>query len=476
MRSRRIITIVIVTLLLLQGFAMGAGAEGDHVTGIQVQNQSEEDVNIEIQFYWATGTANAGQPALDPVFTDTIEGNKANQYHVPDAFPELPDGFVGSAVVTADGPIAAILNTVSGSGAEEDPFAFGAATGIGGGGTAGGLEPALDVYAPYVRKDYYGYTSYLAVQNTADTEAEVTVRYMNLDGEWVAAAEETATISPYSTHIFDQGDNEDLVGRWPEIGFGGSAVISSDQPVAVVVNIPHATEPRLESYNGFASGSKEWYLPKLDLEYYNYNSGISAQNMSEVTATMNITFTINEQEYSKTSDPIGPGQTWQIYMPNEATTGLPADLTGVTGCAILTSDQDVVVTVSNLNEEEGHDFLYNGAASETATSTVLFPKFDKNFTPDVWVGGIQVQNLGDTTTDLIATFSGGGLTSDVSITRYDVAPGASAYWFNPSELPDGFNGSVTVVSESGGDIVGVYTGRNDNMVGDTVGCYEGMQK
>lgn len=68
------------------------------------------------------------------------------------------------------------------------------------------------------------------------------------------------------------------------------------------------------------------------------------------------------------------------------------------------------------------------------------------------------------------------MATDVIITKGPVAAGASEYWFNPDELPDGFNGSVTVVSESGGPIAGVYTGRNDNLVGDTVGCYEGIQK
>lgn len=469
MKSRRIIVVASLALLLLLIFAMGAaadtGADATYVTGIQVQNQSADPVTITIKFYSPEGG--------DPVLTSDpygIAGNESLGFIVGDEFPDLPADFVGSAVVEANGPVAAILNTNTpgDTGTQADPFIYGAATGVGGGSASGGLEPAMNMYAPYVRKSYYGYTSYVAVQNTANTTATVTVKYKGADGEWVGTAEETESVPAFSTHIFDQGNNTGL----PE-DFIGSAVISANEPVAVIVNIPNDQEARLESYNGLSSGSTKLYIPKADLEIGNYSSGISIQNVSEVTATMNITFSIGGLEVSKTSDPMGPGQTWVIYMPNEEHTGLPADLTGVTGSAIVTSDQEIVATVSTDNDVNGHDFLYNATNSGAATSTVLFPKFDKGFYN--WKGGIQVQNLGETATDLIATFSQPGM-ADVVIPRESVDPGASEVWFNPEELPDDFAGSVVVTSESGAPISGVYTGRNDNLVGDTVGCYEGIQK
>lgn len=491
MKPRRIIVLTIAVLLVLQGLVLGAAADvGEpYVTGIQVQNQDEEnDVEIQIQFYWATGTANEGQPALPEPFTATIDAGGANQYFVPDAFPELPDGFVGSAVVTGDGPIAAILNTATAGGGEslEDPFRRGAATGIGGG--SGGLEPSKKVYAPYLRRNYYDFNSYIAVQNTADEPADITVTYKDLNGNEVDQ-EPVTGVPPHSTHIFDQGENDTLIGTGPEGGFGGSGIISSTQPVAVVVNA-YDSVAGLESYNGFPSGDKTWYMPKIDLEYWGYNSGLSIQNVSDVTATMEITFTFDGVEYPSVPSPsIGPGQTWQIYMPDAAGDKLdylPHDLTGTSGSAVVTSDQDVVATVVTLNEETRCDQIYSAVSSTSAsgTSALLFPQFDKNYAAEVWNGGLQVQNIGDESTRLVAIFSGGNLTNDFVSTSDVIDPGDSASWFGPkvvedgtgNHLPDGFSGAVTVVAESETAVAGIYTGRSDTVVGDSEVSYNGIQK
>jgi len=69
------------------------------VTGIQVQNTSENEVDVRIEFYRANGTFAGGiGPLPIAAYTSKVFYN------------EIPSGFNGSAVVTADGDVVAIVN------------------------------------------------------------------------------------------------------------------------------------------------------------------------------------------------------------------------------------------------------------------------------------------------------------------------------------------------------------------------------
>ena len=69
------------------------------VTGIQVQNTSENEVDVRIEFYRSNGTSAGGiGPLPIAAYTSKVFYN------------EIPSGFNGSAVVTADGDVVAIVN------------------------------------------------------------------------------------------------------------------------------------------------------------------------------------------------------------------------------------------------------------------------------------------------------------------------------------------------------------------------------
>lgn len=468
MKVSRFIVIALVALLVMQGLAISAFAAppaGTWITGIQVQNVSTtQDAHITVTFYWAAGTAQAGQVAHS--FTDTIPMGKALAYYVPN-IAGVPANFVGSVVVSSDVEVAAVLNTSKVStGVGTDAKRVGTAVGV--------MDPSNTVYAPLLRKNFYQYNSYIAVQNTANTTTTVVVNYTDSAGTAIPAAKETVDVPPFSTKIFYQNDNTNL----PD-GFWGSAIITGTQPLATVVNVAAAgssiASAGFESYNGFGSGVTKLYLPKLTVNYYGYQGGFTIQNTGNAAATMTITYHYGANVYTKQSPLIQPGQAWGVFLATSVNSGLPVGTSGV-GSGVVESLQPMVAIVSERNDTYGFDFASQGVPDGSGTTTALFPKFDSRFYD--YDGGIAIQNLGTTSTTLRATFSMQGHT-DVVVDSPEIGPGGSYPWYGPNVVPalgSGFVGSVVVVSLNSQPIAGVYTSRNVVLTGDSAGAYNGIQK
>ena len=328
------------------------------------------------------------------------------------------------------------------------------------------------MYAPFLRKNYYNRNSYIAIQNTSTETATIAVNYTDHNGVALPSARQTAQVPPYTTKIFYQNDNASLPAA-----FHGSAVITGTAPLAVIVNDANSgtslSESGFESYNGFAAGATKVYLPKLTVNYYNYQSGVQIQNTGTAPATMTITYNYGGITATKTSPLIQPGRAWAAYLANKPASGLPEAMNG-SGSAVVTSLQPMVAVVSERNESFGFEAITSGVTEDDSTSIVLFPKFDSQYYD--YDGGIQIQNLGTTSTTLTATFSMQGR-PDVQKTSPLIAPGSSDRWHGPNVgLGSGFVGAVVVTSSNSQKIAGVYTSRNTVLRGDTYSAYNGIAK
>jgi hypothetical protein len=468
----RIVLAVLLIIVSLQGLGLVASAQGPAGTwasGIQIQNQSEtDDANITITFYWAMGTPNEGQVAY--TFNDVIEAGKSKTYYVPTHIPGLPSDFVGSAVVTADQPVAAILNTTR---TDSTDKRIGAATGV--------LSPATKVYAPYLRKAYYGRNSYIAIQNTGDEQATVTVKYFDrVTGDEIVAAQEDHTIPAYTTMISYQDQNADLPAGGGSASFHGSAVIEGTQPLAVVVNNANAgTSPQssgFESYNGMTAGATKLYMPKLTVNYFDYQSSFTVQNTGDVATPVDVTYTFGGTTYMHSNPSLAPGAAWPVYLASESQSNLPAGLSA-TGSAVVTADQPLVGIVTEVHEQDDKGFAVISSAvpDGTGTGVVLFPKFARTYFD--YDSGIQIQNIGTEATTVTAVFSQAGR-PDVTVVSPSIPAGESTFWYGPNVagLSENFGGSVVVTSDNGQPIAGVYTERNDVEPGDSYTAYNGIQK
>lgn len=463
MRMTRRLSVVALTLALLLALPLAVNAQGPAgtwVSGIMIQNQSDTaPANVTITFYWAdgAGTGAAGTKTVQ------IPAGQSASFYIPDLVLDgggsLPDNFVGSAVVESDQPVSANVNTqvptTSGT-SPSDPNRIGTASGV--------LNPAPKLYFTQVMKNYWGWNSYIAVQNTTGTPANVTVRYYNdSDGSELTAARETVTIPAFSTHLFYQSANANINAPAPG-GWGGSAVVEGNQPLAGIANFYNEGSSQataaFQSYNPFTGGATKLYVPRLLLNYFDYQGGIKIQNVGTAATNVTVTYFFGANSYTQTITGLQPGAAFPIYMPDVAE--VPDTVGGHpvgAGSAVITSSGGVPI-VATVNEDnrvgaaiaghEGRGVTYNAFLDGEQTNTVFFSQVTSRFYG--YSGGVQVQNVGTAAANVTATFSAPGM-ADVTVTAV-VQPNTSISWYAPDATGyTDFNGSVVVTSDQ--PIVGI---------------------
>jgi hypothetical protein len=468
----RVVLVVVLAIVSLQLTSLLVGAQGGSwVSGFMIQNQDTVNpANVTIKFYWAEGTPSAG--ALAHTVTDVIPAGQAKSWFTP-SIPGLPDGFIGSVVVESDRPVAAIVNTQvpSGSGATpSSPNRVGTASGV--------LESqtGMTMYVTQIMKAYYGWGSYIAVQNTTGDTASVTVRYYDATGAQIAT--NTQSLHPYSTYVFRQESEASLPS-----GFAGSAKIEANKNVAVICNFYNAgtsdATAQFHSFNGLSGGATKLYAPRIVKDYYDYQSGLKVQNVGTIATVVTVQYRFGASTYTQTSPSINPGQAWGPYLgpPNA-----PAELTGVagSGSATITASQPIIATVNEDNRVKGQGITYNAFLDGSATSAVLFPQVTSKFYG--YSSGVQIQNVSTEDASCTVTYSMPAR-ADVTVGPFALVAGTSWSQFLPSVIPgQDFNGSAVVVCNK--NTVGISNMSHSNITdpryplnyGDNFTTYNGINK
>jgi len=181
------------------------------LAGAQVVNVSPGPVTVNATIF------QRDNPVPFRMAPRPLAPNESFTYYLP-AIQELPDGFVGSGVFQANGPIAVVVQ-------ELNPER---GTGMAYGGFANGTP---NVSVPVVFKDSNGWDSGIQVQNLAASDTRVNVTYhvpgsgpIGIEGALVAAGSSTT---------FYQPDNPGLPPNSV-----GSALVNSQggQPIVAIVN------------------------------------------------------------------------------------------------------------------------------------------------------------------------------------------------------------------------------------------------
>ncbi len=439
----KLVRVLLVAAVLIMAFSAIASAQtGTWVSGFTVLNQDAANLaNVTIKFYWAEGTANAG--VLAHTLTSTIDPGKSKTWFTP-SIAALPDGFIGSVVVESDKPVAAIINTQvpSGSGSTpSNPNRVGTASGV--------LEPTMTQYATQLMKGFYGWNSYVAVQNTASETASVTVNYIDSTGATIAT--NTQSLHPYSTYVFRQEVEGGLPGN-----FSGSAKIVSNKNVAVITNFYNTgadnTTAQFHSYNGFGGGVTKLYAPRIVKDYYGYQSGLKVQNVGGSPTTITVQYSFGGMTYAQVSPSIGPGQAWGPYMGEPSQVPELAGVAGSGSATITSSGQPIVATINEDNRTEGRGVTYNGFLDGQATTSVLFPQVTSKYYG--YCSGVQMQNVSASDGTMTVVYSMAGR-ADVVVAGIPIGAGQSWSQFLPSvgSMTSDFNGSAVVTCNR--NIVGI---------------------
>jgi hypothetical protein len=454
---------------------------GTWVSGVTVANLESGEATVHIDFYKQDGTLALSFDG------GTIPGNGSKTWYLPSHISGLPSPFIGSAVVSSDKQIAAIVNTQLPSGS--NPMRVGTSTGV------GSAQASPIVYAPHLMRGYYGWNSYCAVQNTGSSAVTVEASYYNASGSQVLTR--TQTIQPYAMYVFDQETETGLAsGQWYSARFKGD----SEHPLAVVCNFYNsggdATTAQFHSYNGMGVGGQTLFLPRVVKDYYYYQSGLKIQNIGTEVLSVTVTYYFGGNQYTQVSPDIGPGQAWGPYM------GAPAQLPP--SMATVSGSGSAVVEVNNptpnkliigiVNEDNrvnpaGRGVTYEAALPSDASNTLIFPQVTSEYYG--YSSGIQIQKVESGVSNCTLSFSASGSVGAfqmTGITLTDTNPSYSLFAPNatgmiPGPANDNYNGAVTV-NCTGAKIVGIANlsfrydrdTRYGNILGDTFTTARGIAK
>lgn len=451
---KKLVVLTVLVALLSGLFAGGVVAwpGGTWVSGVTVANLEGDTAAVTLVFY---------KPNGDVALTfdgGTIAPNGSKGWYLPSQVTGLADGFIGSAVVQSDRQVAASVNTQLPSGT--NPARVGTSVGVG--------NPTPTVYATQLHKDYYGWNSYCAVQNTGVDAVTVTTTYY--DGTGSAVDTDTQSIPGYSSFIFDQGADTELAA-----GFNGSAkfVGNETHPLAVVCNFYNtgadAATSQFHSYNGMGTGGSTVHIPRIVKDYYSYQSGLKVQNIGTEALAVTVVFNFNGVEYTLVSPSIGSGQSWGPYM------GAPGQLAGSTpslvgisgsGSAVITVNDPTAnkLIVATINEDNrvnpaGRGVTYEGALTAEGSSTLVFPQVTSEYYG--YSSGIQIAKVEAGASTCTANYSASGTVaafsvpfslSDTNPSWSQFAPGAAGMTAGPGN--DNYSGAVTV-NCTGARVIGI---------------------
>jgi hypothetical protein len=225
----------------------------------------------------------------------------------------------GSSLVSATGPVVAVVNQIVDGKLEQTYNGFGPAD-------------ANDVlYTPIALHAFYGFNSAFQVQNVSGAAMDVCATYS--DGLFQCVT----GVGDGDAATFLQGD-ESHVANWT-----GSAMITNTTGGDMVGIVNQQSNKSAASFNMFAGGATSWALPSLLYDYYGgYNSAFQVQNISSGAVDIDVTYS---DGVTASADAVAAGGV-ATFIQNDETTHTNATafsaVVEATGDIVIVVNQDVL--------------------------------------------------------------------------------------------------------------------------------------
>ena len=404
-------------------------------TGEQVQNVGTSTANIIVTAYDKNGSQ---------TFTSSQTAAVGSTIGLtPDNFTGMPNGFIGSAVVSSDQPIKAVVNVSN---------VFNGTFGVAGGKAQAlyqGTEAAdTKLYFPMAKNNRFGNSTVFYVQNAGTAAASVTAVFkMDTGSPTNVYNFVVPSLAPNKMVVINPSD-----AGVPSVGGAGgrdnigSLTVSSAQPLAGTVleyKQGQAIATILGGTRGFTGadfGTKA-YAPTIKNDRFGRFTGIQVQNASAGPVNVNVVYvgsagTCAGHTYtdSTTNLPSGSSKTFNQLVGQ---TNLPANCTAA---ATISATGNVIATVNETNMSNNPNaalITYSAQPDGGKTTKVSVPQFkDQRFGATT---GLMIENVGTTTANIVATFAcrGAQTFTAVSVPRA-AAPGSAIQFFKPSSNPSWF--------------------------------------
>jgi hypothetical protein len=442
-KMKKAFTLTLVVMLVMVAVPVMVSAQGPtgtYVTGISCVNLDDTATASIVLTFYDSGV-------VEGSFSDTIPAGGNVQYFTP-TLSQIPDNFLGSAVVSSDIPVACSVNTQTSGGT----------TRVGTSNGVSGEETGPELYAPQIMNALSGWSSYVAVQNASGDAVDVKAYYYNSGGSQVHT--ETKNVPAYSSHVFYQDDGS------LSPNFIGSAKFEAGDGttnLAGTVNFYNAGtaagNAQFLSYNTFTAGASTVYGPRVakNLSGVGYTSGWSCQNLGPGSATVTADVRMQNQATSSTvsaslsSSSLSVGQAWAVYLGDATGTALDAITKGF-GSAVMTSSGGDIVCIFNEDNRStyaGQGSTYSGIPDGPGVTNTLFLAQIVQLGAGSYQGGFQIANTTSNAGKCTYTYSDGTTVKDQPL-----AANGSNSVFASNHVSDGFNGSAVVTCNR--PVVGIY--------------------
>lgn len=302
-------------------------AYGGWTTGVNVTNPNDQAANVIIWYYNSAG---------QPVFSDSQSlGPHASWGRYQGGL--LGRGFAGSAMVSSDHPVLAVVNEVPLSG---NSISY-----------PGGEAGATSLRFPVIVNGAGGWTSGLNLQNVGLRQTEVIVSFLDAEGRRVAG--ETRAVAGRAKWDLYQGS-----GMLPA-GFSGSAAVTSGEPLAAVANLTREGGAAA-GYTGIQVGAANLYAPVvLSDAYGGWTTQISLENVGALPTRVHVSYYGPQGEALTSLDRLYTLPANGLLSIDQASANLPP---GFAGTATIEADQPLVAVVQEKS------------ATQFSTAYVAFPQ------------------------------------------------------------------------------------------------------
>jgi len=429
MKKVVLLVVLLVSLLVATtASAQAPGPGGGWWSGEQIQNVGTASGTILVTAYDMNSSSVYES-------STTVDAGGAFTF-LPTSFAGMPDGFVGSAIVSSDQPIKGIVNVTN----QPTTLPGGVVVGVTGGKAAGMYQgtaaPSTELYFPIAKHNRYGATVGYYVQNAGTASATATAVFSMDDGGVYTFVTPSigpgkmVYINPAMAGVPTTNTNRANVGSLKVTSaqpLAGTAMEQlTTETVATVVFAVRALTP--------ADLSTKAYAPVVKNDRYGRFTGIQVLNTTAAVITVNINYvgtSVGCKDISTTDTiTVQPGKSTTMVSNQGNFTD------NCTGTATLTGTGNFVAIV-NENNLAGFPLAgiaYFALPSTSTTAKVSVPLYkDMRYNA---TSGLQIQNVGTAAaTNVVATFYCKGAATFTAVSKpLTIAAGGGFLFYKPYEL------------------------------------------
>jgi hypothetical protein len=428
--------------------AQGPAAVAQWSGSLVLRNDGTAPATVVLNFYAVNGSLMKSYTLPNPIPA------KGSLTVDTESIPELPNGFLGSAVVSSNQPVSATwlgfdVTNPAVNRTVYNGFADGAAT----------------FFVPSVSNGYNDQSSTLAIQNVENSPTTITVRFFErFTG--AQTSQFSDSLPPNASHYYDVA-NLPGGGSLPAPWTGSAVIESASSRVAAAVHQPRLSSGGASVFEGVAAGGTTVYFPSVQLQTGDraMTSYLSVQNASAAAATVDVLF------YNANGSPAGSARA--SIGPYQKQTFTPASggaVAGWSGSAVLRATAPVAAVVNTNGIELST--AYAGAVGGSLKGSLPLIRWATAGDPKGLRTSIEVLNTDSTfATDITLRYydQNGAL---IQAPSFRAVPPQGKVTHDPGQFvgDGGFTG--TVEFEASRAVVGVVTAASVD--GTSIETYSSM--